>query len=239
MLALLARIDRHDARRRGRPVNPTFGALRQRVRFRLAEHRSEDALPAFLTAREARVLIDFATARSVVGHGPHGSWQDLRNRTAVAIQLGAGVTPGEARLLTLDQVRVAGGERKGEPWKLALPGNGNFPARETPLARWAGRQLGQWLAVRGEAGILGPQVFPSTRSGRVWSKVAFVDACRNVMQAAGVAHPSGGSFKLRHTFAIRQLTRHPPEDVARWLGIQDVEQMTRYTRVLQGPVEVV
>ena len=49
----------------------------------------------------------------------------------------------------------------------------------------------------------------------------------------------GGSFRLRHNSAIRQLRRGiAPEQVARWLGIAPVK-MKHYERVMQMPVEVV
>jgi integrase len=49
----------------------------------------------------------------------------------------------------------------------------------------------------------------------------------------------GGSFRLRHTFAMRQLRRGTPADqVAAWMGVEPAE-MRRYERVLPAAVEVV
>ena len=57
---------------------------------------------------------------------------------------------------------------------------------------------------------------------------------------AGIDDTDGGSFVLRHTFAIRQLRRGtPPHDVSRWLGLSDPQPMRRYLRVIAGPEEVV
>ena len=54
-----------------------------------------------------------------------------------------------------------------------------------------------------------------------------------------MASRAGGSFRLRHTFAIRQLRRGtPPEQVAHWMGVEPGE-MKRYERVLPAAVEVV
>ena len=39
-------------------------------------------------------------------------WQEVRNRAAVALMLGAGVTSGEVRALELDDVVVSGGRGK-------------------------------------------------------------------------------------------------------------------------------
>lgn len=60
-----------------------------------------------------------------------------------------------------------------------------------------------------------------------------------VLGAAGLPGSEGGSFRLRHTFALRQLRRAaPPEQVAQWLGLSDSTALARYQRVLTDPVEV-
>jgi integrase len=236
MLRLVDRIGTNEARIAGAPGNDGPQAVLARPRFRFGDG-TDDPLPDFLTARETRRLVEFLTARRA--EAAPTCWQDVRNRTAVGLQLGAGITPGEARGLRLGQVIVEGGRIRGEPWALALPDNGNFPARQAPLSRWAGRQLAAWLALRSRHGLPGPMVFPSTRSGTPWSKASATRAFQDVLARAGVVAPAGGSFKLRHTFALRQLTRHPPQDVARWLGIRDLSAIDRYRRVLVRPVEVV
>ena len=84
-------------------------------------------------------------------------------------------------------------------------------------------------------------VFPSTRStGKPWGKVAQYNAAREVLRAAGIDDVEGGSYRLRHTFALRQLRRGKTDDeVARWLGVSDPGVMARYRRVLQAPADVV
>lgn len=240
MARLLERIELFDAARSERQANPAYTRVRTSPRVRLSESEANVPLPSFLTAREAKALIDFVTQRQVSPAAAESwSWKEVRDRTAVAVQLGAGVTPGEARELTLGQVVIEGGRVKGEPWALSLPGNGNFAARQTPLSGWAAHQLSTWLQLRGRMGIAGEYVFPSTGAGRAWSKASSTNACRSVLERAGIADPAGGSFKLRHTFALRQLTRHPASDVARWLGVLDAGVMERYQRVLFSPVDVV
>ena len=240
MARLLERIELFEATQHDRAPNPAFTAVRTSPRIRLSESEANVPLPEFLSAREAKALIDFVTQRQVSPSAREAwRWNEVRDRTSVAIQLGAGATPGEARTLTLEQVVIEGGRVQAEPWALSLPGNGRFPARQTPLSSWAGRQLGAWLQLRDRVGIAGPYVFPSTRAGRAWSKPSATNACRSVLERAGIADPTGGSFKLRHTFALRQLTRHPSSEVARWLGVQDAGVMERYQRVLMAPVDIV
>jgi integrase len=239
MLRLVHRVALLEATQRDRELNPAFGAVAALPRYRFADTGLAEPLPEFLTASQARHLIAFLTERPV---GARQSvpvpWQEVRNRTAVALQLGAGLTPGESRDLDLDSPVTQGGSQRGEPWAIAVPANGNYPARQTPLARWAGRQLRHWLEVRSAQAIPGPALFPSVRNGKPWSKASSAGAFQAVLQAAGIP-TSGGSFKLRHTFALRQLTRHDPETVARWLGVQDPAIMERYQRVLFQPVDVV
>jgi integrase len=95
-----------------------------------------------------------------------------------------------------------------------------------------------WLSVRREQGIGGSLVFPATMSGKPWKRSSIYLACRSVLERAGVADPDGGSYKLRHTFAIRQLKRGKADaEVAAWLGVHDLAVIARYHRVLDRPGE--
>ena len=223
MLRLIDRVDAFHAA--SRPRNPAIARCLAQPRWR-ARDDDEDALPDTLSARQARRIVEHVTLRT--GAPAAVTWQDLRNRTAVALQLGAGLTPGEVRTLALHHIEFDEAGQRRRPRVLALPANGNFPARRTPLARWAARQLGHWLAIRAENAIAGPWVLPSTRSGTAWGKTSCTLACRSVLERAGLPDASGGSFRLRHTYALRQLNRHASADVASWLGIQDLAGMDRY-----------
>ena len=108
-----------------------------------------------------------------------------------------------------------------------------------PLAPWAAELLQYWLQVRVAARIQGDVLFPATRSGRPWPKEAQYRCAMGVLEDAGLDRSEGGSFQLRHTFALRQLRRGvDPVTVARWLGV-DPASMDRYRRVLTSPVDVV
>lgn len=209
--------------------------------IRYANSPDADPLLEFLPASEAKQLVTYLSAVRPGKATAGQPWQEVRNRASVALMLGAGLTPGEVRALTLPDVVIDGGRLKHVPWKLRVAGNGNAPARETPLAPWAGQLLRHWLAVRSEQGIPGAMLFPSTKSsGKPWGKVAQYNAAKEVMQASGIAGVEGGSFRLRHTFALRQLRRGTAaEEVARWLGVSDPAVMARYLRVLMAPVDVV
>jgi integrase len=248
LLRLIDRVLRHHAAATGARVNTAAAdwiAAQPHVRYAEAKHA--DPLPDFLPVAEARHLIAFlSNARprpSASGTRRDAqaalSWQQLRNRVAVALQLGAGLTPGDVRVLPLSAPSLQGGGAAQRPWKIAVPGNGNSPARETPIAPWAGALLQHWLQVRSESRIAGEFLFPSTRSGKPWSKEAQYLAAKQVFGDAGIDGAEGGSFRLRHTFALRQLRRGTDaQQVARWLGIEP-EAMAKYQRVVTGREAVV
>jgi integrase len=241
MLTLIDEVTRFDARREGRPANPAARELRQRPEYRYANAAHATPLPEHFSEAQARRLIAHLT-RIGPDSLPAGPlpWKEVRDRTALAVMLGGGLTPGDVRALALGGVYRDGGDEPEIPWKLALPGNGNSPARETPLAKWAGRQLAFWLTVRREQGIDGNLVFPSTRSGKPWSHTACYNACKAALADAGMGADSGGVFRLRHTFALRQLAKGMTEaEVARWLGLLDINGMARYRRIVPGQVDVV
>ena len=241
LLWLIDQVGRHAASLDGTAPNDAATSLLRTTRFRFAMAASKDPAPEYLQEREARALIAHVTQPGLPD-SPAGPlpWKVLRDRTAVAAMLGAGLSPGDVRALALSGVIEVGGRRPGLPWKLALPGNAQSPARETPLASWAGRQLARWLEVRAELGIAGEHVFAATVSGRPWSHAACHAGCKQVLVEAGFASDAaGGLYKLRHTFALRQLARGKQDaEVARWLGLQDLTAMARYRRIVPWQVEV-
>lgn len=245
LMRLIDHVLRHHAAAADTPVNtaPTdWIAANPEVRY--SESETKDPLPEYLTAPEARQLIThLSSARPRPGRNRDAlsamSWQEVRNRTSVALQLGAGLTPGDVRALVLGSPISQGGRVRGQIWKLSVPGNGTSKARETPLAPWAAELLQYWMQVRREAGIAGEHLFPSTRTGKPWLADSQYKNARQVLEDAGMDSREGGSFRLRHTFAMRQLRRGtPPDHVAAWMGVEPAE-MRRYERVLPAAVEVI
>jgi len=241
LLRLVDRVMQHRASQLGTTPNHSAAqALARRPELRFANAHDKDPLPAFLPAAEAKMLVSYLSAVRPGRTATKQPWQEVRNRAAVGLMLGAGVTPGEVRALELDDVVAAGGRGKDIPWKLQVKGNGNAPARETPVAPWAGQLLRYWLDIRAQQQVPGGMLFPSTRStGKPWGKVAQYNAARDVLSASGLEDVEGGSFRLRHTFALRQLRKGKKADeVAKWLGVTDPAVMARYQRVIVAPIEV-
>ena len=201
------------------------------------------SIDAAMTVRLMDWLLDKARATASV------RWQGLRDRCALALQLGAGIGPGDLRALRRADVRVpisVSADQAGPPvsgpamagqcglgWWLCVPANGNAPAYQAPVAAWAAGLLQQWLACRTHRGLQGEVLFPSTRSGKPWGKVAQYSAVRRALADAGLPEGPGGSFRLRHTFALRQLVQgHAADTVAGWLGVSDPHVMQRYRQAL-------
>ena len=233
VLSLVNKVICFDAERRGIARNTAAETVLQNAIYRHANGGNQDFLPGFLTRAESERVILYVSQVANDSQVIPVSWNEVRNRTAVAVQLGAGLTPGEVRALPIEGVGIEGRHSADLPAKISLPGNASSPARETPIASWAARQLVCWLTVRREQGIAGSLVFPATMSGKPWKRSSIYLACRSVLERAGIADPIGGSYKLRHTFAIRQLKNGKTDaEVAAWLGVQDLAVIARYRRVL-------
>ena len=102
-----------------------------------------------------------------------GRWQLQRDHCAAALQLGAGLGPGELRALRLGDVLApptAGTLSAARPWQLKLAASGSAAAHVVPLAPWAAKLLAGWLQLRNEQALGGDCLFPSTRSGKPWAR---------------------------------------------------------------------
>jgi hypothetical protein len=102
--------------------------MNMRPEIRFANAADADPLPEFLSVAEAKDVVTYLSAVRPGRTSEALAWQEVRNRGAVGLMLGAGLTPGEVRALRIDDVVVDGGGAKGVPWKLRIAGNGNSPA---------------------------------------------------------------------------------------------------------------
>jgi site-specific recombinase XerD len=195
----------------------------------------------YSNAECAAILEHVSSARPRPGRQARGgaaAWTDLRDCAAVALHLGAGLTPAEVRRLRLAD--VTGASRRGVPWRLRVLAAAQCPEHDTPIAPWAGQVLAHWLRVRDGLGMPGTLVFATDRLGTPWNKDDHYDAVRRLLHAAGLDDPAlaGGGYRLRHTFALRQLRhRHAREQVASWLGIVNAERLKVYDSLLDAPVD--
>lgn len=199
-------------------------------------------LPDYLNPSEAKRLILFLVASCPrdAGECTQDDWRSLRVKASLGLMLGSGVTPGEVRELSTSALVSDGGRRGDLVWKVRVPAIGSSRAREVPVPIWTGRLLAHWIRVRSHEGHAGPYLFPSTRTGKQWSKTIQYTSTRQMLEDAGwsTEDAKGGNYKLRHTFALRHLSKGISEEqVAQWLGISDLTKMTRYKKVLMPSME--
>lgn len=207
--------------------------LERRPDIRYANASRFDELPQELSGREAAQLAR-ALARAEAPQPPGSSappWQRVRNRAAVALHLGAGLTPAEVRALPSHRLCLA----RAPEISTVHPLGTESPARvPIPLPRWATPVLWQWQELRAELAIPGPHLLPSTKgSGKPWGKVAHHVAIKSALAEAGLPTEDISAYSLRHAFALHALHRRVPSDeVARWLGVTEPDVMERYRRRL-------
>lgn len=241
LLALVRRVQAHHQWRRlqtdaarapdaGAPP-PLLPAMHRAPMLALASDTALPEPPLHLLPDDAQRLVQW-----LCRCGPawaEARWQTTRDRCAVALQLGGGLGPGELRALRLADLVAPLGRAPAQAWQLRLAASGSAPAHIALLAPWAGELLVFWLAQRQAQALGGDWLLPSTRSGKPWGKVAQYEAARRVLADAGLDADGGGSFRLRHSFALRQLAHgHSDDQVARWLGVVDPAVMQRYRQTL-------
>ena len=255
LVTLIGRVLNHSAAVQRRAPNRSVSELLDsNPGLKHANAEKKDPLPEILSDSQDRTLVSFLES-TVPAPGQSsadsdsdsdsesvardGLWQVIRNRTGVALQRGAGLTPLELRMLRVDSVFVDPDPAKG-PWKVRAPATGSVQAHDAPVAKWARPILAYWIQVRAELEIPGNWLLPSTRSGKPWGKTAQFDSVADVFESAGLKGLKGGSYRLRHTFAMRQLSRpqNTEATVAAWMGIEEGE-MKRYRGIMMAPVDVV
>jgi len=243
MLHLIDRVLAFHAQREGSPKNNAAHALLQQPPYRHANASHLDAAPELLSDGDVERLIRFLSALSGTDHQAHASvatsqptktpWKAARDAAVVGVMLGAGLAPGDVQALLMDGLAIHDGPQAGVPWRLTVPADGLSPQHQTPLASWAGHLLARWLLVRQQLGMAGAHVFTSTLKGSALSRMSCHRIAVNLLDAAGIT--GGVPFRLRHTFAVRQLALgHSEETVGRWLGLVESKAMRRYV-VLAEP----
>lgn len=234
MLHLIDRVLAFMADSRLQPRPMAARTLLDRPPYRHANASSQTPLPEVLNESETTRLIQHLQSLTA---SADSSWKTHRDHAAAAVMLGAGLSPGEVRALQLDEQHPPG--RPGAlPFALQVPADANSPAHEAPVAPWAREVLARWLDTRQSLAIPGPCLFPSTSTGKPWAHPSCHKALVAVLMAAGI--PGGAPFRLRHTFALRQLRAGLPEaDLARCLGLADTQPLQRYRPWLTTPLPVV
>lgn len=238
LLTLVDRLIRFDAQRRGIDPNPVvkeFLAAPEQETLREANRREFDEIPSFLETHDRerlKQMLMLPVGSAARDDGAVSSWRDVRDNAAVAVQLGAGLAPGEVRALRLEHVR--GDLRRG--FLLEVRATGNLRLRTTELVDWARAPLAAWLKERATRSALQgcPYVF-CTDEGKQWSKNKVVQATNAVLKRAKLK-TAYGAYQLRHTFVLAARAEGVEwPQIAAALGISNAEKWSRrYEAALTG-----
>lgn len=176
-------------------------------------------------------------------------WSAIRDRTSMALQLGAGLSPSDVRELTMDPGHAKGLNFTWNPESgfLFVPKNGKLLKRYTLVDPWAGELMDQWIRKLRQRESLNDVAFffpgetlpkeGSSKQPGQWSKPGQHKQTSKFMASMGI---KGSSFKLRHSWAMEKLREGVSEsDVARWLGVQDEgDVMKRYREALASQIPI-
>ncbi len=145
-----------------------------------------------------------------------GDWRKLRNRVICAVMLGAGLKPNEALDLTLSTLHYESDADRAahRAWKLTVPGTGNYPARDTPLAPYAKRCLSEWVDVAIKQGVIIDEptafVFPNApRDGAPLEKSSFRKQWIEILEELELKDFHYTPHTLRNTFGASNLSFVP------------------------------
>ncbi len=247
LLWLIDEITRFDARARGIAPNEAAAFVIERD-YKTVNERDTDPRPVFLNRHRRAELIE--RLQRPVGSDERGApktWMDLRDNAAVAVQLGAGLTPGEVRALRMDDILFADDRRLSSeelrnvpdislPQKLYVRANGNNRrARDAQIERWAAEVLLGWMRLRAQRRFTTPEVF-CTEDDTPLHKNSVDLACDAVLQRCGIV-VDGGHFRLRHSYVMMQLANNEGDfrRVAHNLGVKDANRLQeRYAGLIDG-----
>lgn len=248
--SLIGKVMRHHAKMTETQIegdSPVTALMRRTPALANASRREtrQDPDLDFLSPSEHVTMRDVLISRALADAKADAvvKWSDARDRTSMALQLGAGLSPSDVRELTLGEglSRSMNSSWDSSTRFLFVPQNGKLLKRHTLVDAWAATLFDQWIdQLRNRKPLAQVSfVFPGEITARKqaskqpgqWSKAGQHKQTTKVIATMGL---SGSSFKLRHTWALSKLREGlNPRDVARWLGIQDGgEVMQRYLDAL-------
>lgn len=233
VLDLINKVLTHCAVSLREQPNDAAAQLLSTERFRYVNARNNEPLSEALDPRSAATLVKQLTEDAAfLGLKP--TWKLERDRAALALMLGSGLTPMEVRRLAVSDLSLKLIRGKQLPWKIRVSGTAKTSEHDAPIAHWARRSVRHWLDVREAFGFTHESVFPATKDRADWTEVGCHTSCTNTLTLLlGDEHRYGGLLRLRHTFIVRQLQRGVTlEKIALWLGLSTIERLERYKRIL-------
>ncbi len=168
----------------------------------------------------------FGALLAYVADLPRGTFAEARRAAMLGVMVSCGITGNELRALEETCVQQDNG------LCIVLPPNEIHTGGKMHLGSFAVPILNDYLALRRQAAVRGPLLFPATTEGT--QPISHQSLHRHVvmaLDAAGLNHRVGAQRILRATLAVQLLQANKPvEDVRKTLRLRDVEQIERYRR---------
>ncbi|RKP46219.1 tyrosine-type recombinase/integrase [Pararobbsia silviterrae] len=221
-LRLIERVYDHLAKHVAELPNPARGAALKPAPDTHWQLASENEPTGFLNADERAALA--ARMHAPLPRSPGARWRALRDRALVGVFLGAGLKTGEAQALPEHSLARADG------WLEIGNADPRLTRRICP-APFARAAFEAWLAVRAEMRTRGALAFPSGIDGRPMHKATVLRAIDAEVEAAGITASRtqrASPQTMRNAFAASLFeSGTPPEQVAQWLGMEQLESAVR------------
>jgi integrase len=239
-LTLLESLNIFAAAELGVAANHAAARVRHSQAYATQLKRNNKRSPKILSPDAKRVFVKWFSQQL-----SEGSWQVVRNRALFALQLGAGLKPGEALSLPLSALGYDTDEhaKRYEPWKISVPGTGLYPARDTPIAKYAISALAAWLKMGRNLGVLhaqGELIFVSARDGEALDASVMQRHWEATLADLGL---SGYTLHaLRNTWAASNLAQLPEsehDEIRLYLGLTRSDSIAPLKRLLTRKVHIV
>lgn len=155
------------------------------------------------------------------------SWKRCRDKTMLLLLPGSGLTQNEVLNLLESDLRLT----EAAP-HVIVPAHGKRDARAVSLSPFAVTALRRWLECKAQYGLKALELFPSKPIGGTLNASTLYRHVEAVLDGLGVSQQKGAR-RLRHTFAIRQLSAGAPENAVKdWLGLSSDEMLVRYRKLV-------
>lgn len=221
-LRIIERVYEHLAKQQPDLPNPARGAALKPEPDTGWQMAKSNEPTGFLNPDERDAL--FTQLQAPLPKSPVARWRELRDRALVGVFLGAGLKTGEAQTLPAPMLARQDG------WLLVENVDPRLTRRTCP-APFARAVFDAWLTVRAQTETRGSLAFPSGIDGRGMHKATVLRAIDAQVEAAGLAESRtkrASPQTMRNSFAAHLFENdEPPELVAEWLGMEQLESAVR------------
>lgn len=227
------------AKQTGTEHNRIANTCRYQGRYATALKRNNNPNPKVLSPSAKQTFVTWFQKPMV------GDALELRDRVLCAVMLGAGLKTTEALTLKVGALHfdTDADRKRYKAWKITVPGSGNYPPRDTPLAEYAQYCLSEWMRIGKSMGLLWDDdafLFPNERDGGPMDKSRFHHRWKDILGQLGLVGYS--PHALRNTWAVSNLAQLPEaqqDKIRVFLGLTRKESMEPLMRVMTEKFKVI